>query len=107
MLWEYIKEQMLKTPKQIISENDIKLTYEEVVIFSEVFAKKLYGKKCCAVHCESEMLAGISILSCFAANVTAVPLSQRYGELHSKKILDTSIRMREMVKARRAAENNN
>lgn len=88
MLWKYIKEKMLQTPNQIISENNIQFTYEEVVIFSEVFAKKLYEKKCCAIHCESEMFAGISILACFAANVTAVPLSPRYGELHSKKILD-------------------
>ena len=29
-----------------------------------------------------------ALLACFAAGVTAVPLSKRYGELHCKKILD-------------------
>ena len=30
----------------------------------------------------------MALLSCFAAEVTALPLSQRYGELHCNKILD-------------------
>lgn len=34
------------------------------------------------------MTASITLLSCFAAGVTAVPLSTRYGDLHCQKILD-------------------
>ena len=36
----------------------------------------------------SEMSAAIALLSCFAAGVTAVPVSIRYGELHMRKIFD-------------------
>ncbi len=49
---------------------------------------KLSGIKCCAILCQSEMAASMALLSCFAAEVTALPLSQRYGELHCNKILD-------------------
>lgn len=79
---------MQSNPQQEICENDVSMTFEEMIIFAEEFSKKLKGIKCCAILCESEMAAGMALLSCFAAEVTAVPLSQRYGELHCNKILD-------------------
>ena len=88
-LWEYIKSGMLKTPSQIVCENDASITFEELVIWVENFSKNLKDIKCCAVLCGSEMAASMAILSCFAAGVTALPLSMRYGELHCNKIIDT------------------
>ena len=79
---------MRKNPYQIICENDNVLTYEEMIAFSEEFAKRLKGINCCAILCKSEMAASMALLSCFAAKVTALPLTQRYGELHCNKILD-------------------
>ena len=64
------------------------MTYEEIVVYSEVFSKKLVGEKCCAILCGSELAASMALLSCFAAQVTAVPLSARYGQAHCSKILD-------------------
>lgn len=87
-LWKYLKNRMNFNLQQTVCENDTSLTFEEMIMFAEKFAKKLRGIKCCAVLCQSEMAAGIAILSCFAAEVTAVPLSRRYGELHCNKILD-------------------
>ena len=88
-LWNFIKEHMLKNPKQQICENGASLSFEETAIWAEEFAKRLNGVECCAILCSSEMTASVSLLACFAAGVTAVPLSMRYGEAHCNKILDT------------------
>lgn len=88
-LWNYIKEHMMRTPEQTIRENSAALSFEESMIWAEGFAKKLRGFNCCAILCSSEMAAAMSLLACFAAEVTAVPLSMRYGEAHCRKILDT------------------
>lgn len=88
-LWNCLKTEMLEKPYQKICENDIDMTFEETVVFAESFAKQLSTEKCCAIICKSEMMTAISLLSCYAAGVTAVPLSLRYGELHCNKILDT------------------
>ena len=88
MLWETIKTDLLNHHNQVICEKNITLTFEDVVNFVEMFSKKIHGKKCCAILCNSEMTASFALLSCFAAGVTAVPLSTRYGDLHCKKILN-------------------
>lgn len=74
--------------QQEICENNASMTFEQIIVFAEEFSKKLKGIKCCAILCQSEMAASMALLSCFAAGVTALPLSQRYGELHCNKILD-------------------
>ena len=88
-LWEFIKAKMLSCPGQVVCENDAQMTYGELVIWAELFARKLEGIHCCAICCSSEMAASMALLGCFAADVTAVPLSVRYGEKHCSKILCT------------------
>ena len=88
-LWNEIKQKMLEHPSQAVCENGAELSYEELIVFAELFAERLSGVQCCAVLCHSEMAAAMALLGCFAAEVTAVPLSVRYGELHCNKILDT------------------
>lgn len=88
-LWKYLKNKMQPNLQQTVCEDDAAMTFEELIVFAETFSKKLKGKKCCAILCKSEMAASMALLSCFAAEVTALPLSQRYGELHCNKILDT------------------
>lgn len=88
-IWTLIKEHMMANSTQKICENEGTLSFEETVIWAEEFAKRLYGVKCCAILCSSEMVASMALLACFAAEVTAVPLSVRYGEAHCNKILGT------------------
>ncbi len=88
MLWEYVKNKMQFNMQQKVCENEASMTFEELIIFAEEFSRKLKGIKCCAILCQSEMAAGMALLSCFAAGVTALPLSQRYGELHCNNIID-------------------
>ncbi len=87
-LWNQLKNKMQSNLRQEICEDNARMTYEEVIVFAEEFAKKLRGLSCCAIMCHSEMAASMALLGCFAAEVTAVPLSERYGDLHCKKILD-------------------
>ncbi len=88
-LWNYIKSKMERNLLQTVSENDTSLTFDEIIIFAEKFSENLKGIKCCAIMCQSEMATSMVLLSCFAAGVTALPISQRYGKSHCKKILKT------------------
>ena len=82
ILWQHLRRKMLQHAHQIVSEKDAKMTYEELVIFAESLAEKLKNERCCAIYCKSELSCAMALLGCFAANVTAVPLSHRYGEKH-------------------------
>lgn len=88
-LWKYLKLNMLNHSTQVISENGAEIDFETLLIWAEDFSNKLKNYKCCAILCSSEMAAAMALLACFAAEVTAVPLSMRYGEAHCNKILDT------------------
>ena len=88
-LWHFLKEHMQCHLRQEVCENGTSATYGELIAFAESFAARLTGFRSCAVLCGSEMAASAALLSCFAAGVTAVPLSARYGEAHCQKILDT------------------
>ena len=88
-LWDFLKECMMQNSDQQVCENDASLSFEEMIVWAETFAERLKGKKCCAILCSSEMAASMALLACFAAGVTAVPLSMRYGAVHCNKILDT------------------
>lgn len=87
-LWHFIKQHMMNNPNQAVCEGGASLSFEDMAIWAENFARKLHGVKCCAILCSSEMAASMALLSCFAAEVTAVPLSMRYGVPHCNKILD-------------------
>jgi len=87
-LWNYLKSKMQHNGWQKIYENEKIISFHELIAFSEMFSQKLKGIRCCAIMCKSEMAAGMALLSCFAAGVTALPLSERYGALHCRKILD-------------------
>ena len=88
-LWNKIKEHIITHQHQRIYENDTSLSFEDIVIWAETFASRLKNVNCCAIYCNSEMAAAMSLLACFAAKVTALPLSMRYGEAHCNKILNT------------------
>lgn len=88
-LWNNIKKHLQKYPNQTVSENTASMSFEDMAIWAESFSDKLRGINCCAILCSSEMAVSMALLACFAAEVTAVPLSMRYGETHCNKILDT------------------
>lgn len=88
-LWNYLKNKMQLNLKQQICESNVSMTFEQMIAFAEEFSKNFKGVKCCGILCQSELAASMALLSCFAAGVAALPLSQRYGELLCNKTLDS------------------
>ncbi len=86
-LWKFIKEKMSERLNQTLAEDNFKMTYMELIAYSETFSRTIKNEKCCAVICSSELMAAAAILSCFCARVTCVPVSLRYGCAHCRKIL--------------------
>lgn len=84
-----IQERMTQHPKQTVCEENAEISYEELLAFIETFSGKIRNYESCAILCKSELMSAIMLLSCFAADVTAIPLSFRYGEKHYRKILKT------------------
>ena len=76
MLYDFLRKRMLQTPTQTISDEKNTLTYMEALSFAENFTGILPRQK-----------YGVLILSCIAAGVTAVPLSARYGDAHTERII--------------------
>lgn len=89
MLWEFLKEKISLSKNSLIYEEDVCITYSQLIEQAENFAKKLLKGHVYAVLCQSEQNTAVSILACFAAQAIAVPLSVRYGEKHCRRILST------------------
>lgn len=85
-LWEYIKEHMEMHLDSEIIEGGHHYTYAQVIRQVDELSQQLHAE-CYALHCRSEFHAAIGLLACFAARKTAVPLSYRYGAIHSERIL--------------------
>ena len=60
-LWNLLKENMQKTPEQIVCEGKAEMTYEELIVYAEHFSTQLKGEKCCAILCGSEMVAAMAL----------------------------------------------
>lgn len=84
-LWEYIKGKMLEHPTQTISENGVSITYENLCIFAENYAKKL-SRGTYGIICNYEMSTAMSLLACIASSNTAIPMPTRYGKKTYEKI---------------------
>jgi acyl-CoA synthetase (AMP-forming)/AMP-acid ligase II len=89
ILWNYIRRKMMETPSQTICEGSAEMTFEEMCVFAENYAKKLtapyYG-----ILCKSEMAAAMALLSCIAAGKPAILMPSRYGAEVYNKIIDRS-----------------
>ena len=71
MLWEYLKNKMQFNMQQEVCENNVSMTFEDLIIFAEEFSRNLKGIKCCAILCQSEMVASMALLS--------GPIMQKFG----------------------------
>lgn len=87
MLYEFIKHRMLEHPDQIISDDRKTLTYSEVLERAETLGIQLTEEKY-GLLCDSDFDTAISLLACFYARKTAVPLSKKYGDKHISRIIE-------------------
>lgn len=88
MLYEFLKEKMLQYPNQVISNGTESITYRELLEYAENFGKTLKEDKYGLLF-GSDLDTAKALMSCLYANKTAVLLSKRYGEAHTKRIVDT------------------
>lgn len=87
MLYEFLKEAMLKNPSKTLRDEENVITFKELIEYAESFAKKLTYHKY-GILCRSELDTAKALMSCLCAKKTAVILSHRYGDKHSKRIID-------------------
>ena len=87
MLYEFIKHRMLEHPNQIISDGSKTLTYSEALERAEELGTQLTEEKY-GLLCDSDFDTAISLLACFYARKTAVPLSKKYGDKHISRIIE-------------------
>ena len=87
-LWDYLRKKLLEHSCQTVCEGSYEISFGELVKETETFAKTLSEISCCAILCQSELMTAKAIIACFAAGITAVPLSKRYGQIHYNKILN-------------------
>lgn len=87
-LWHYIRGKLTEHSSQVICEGGYEIGFNDLAVETEKLANILSEIRCCAILCQSELMTAKALLACFAAGVTAVPLSARYGELHSRRIID-------------------
>lgn len=89
MLYEFIRHRMLEHSDQIISDGRKTLTYSEVLECAEVLGNQLTEEKY-GLLCDSDFDTAISLLACFYARKTAIPLSKKYGDKHISRIIEKS-----------------
>lgn len=87
-LWKQIKDALYAHPEQQLVSDERIMKYSDVVAYAETLASTL-SRGIFAIRCKNEMNTALAVLACFCARVTAVPLSDRYGELHCERILST------------------
>lgn len=86
LLWEEVKEHLNKYGFKSFVEGSVSYSYIDVLERVESFATTLTD--CCyGILCSSELNTAIALLSCFASNAIAIPLSYRYGEAHCNRII--------------------
>lgn len=88
MLYEFLKNKMLKNPNQVISNDTEIITYGELLEYAESFGKTLTKDKYGLLF-DSDLNTAKALLACLYANKTAVLLSKRYGDAHTQRIIDT------------------
>lgn len=88
MIGELLRESLRSHPDKTLRDESHVLTYREFLHQVEKLGESLTGQKY-GILCASELAAARGLAACLMAGVTAVPLSYRYGEQHTRKILDT------------------
>ncbi len=86
MLYNFLKQHMLRFPEQTVSNGNEIITYKQLLIQAENMGRSLVYEKY-ALLFESDFNTAKAFLACLYANKTAVILSKKYGDLHIKRII--------------------
>lgn len=87
MLYKFLKSKMLQFSNQTISDGTRTITYKELLNEAENYASNLTENKY-GILFDSDLDTAKALLACLYARKTAVMLSKKYGDLHTKRIID-------------------
>ena len=91
MLQRFIQDNLGSRTGSVFSDDTNSFPYSTILARVEVIAKALssalHRKAKCAVLCDSNLNAAISVLSCWRAEMVVIPLSMNYGERQCREIL--------------------
>ena len=85
-LWKKIKKSLELHSDQCMKADGVCMYFGDIVKYIEAWANS-FAAGIYAIRCENEINSALSLLACFCAGVTAVPLSDRYGGQHCERIL--------------------
>lgn len=86
MIYEFIRERMLRHSEQLISDETTVITYRDLLNKAERLAKNL-NDNLYVILCDEEINTAISLFACLCAGKTVAPLSQKYGEQHYNRLV--------------------
>jgi len=88
MLYSFLKKNIHLNPDSWICDEKDKISFYQLIEYAEkagnCLTKSKYG-----ILCKTELNTAKAIMACLYAHKTAVILSDRYGTLHSDKIIKT------------------
>lgn len=86
MLFEYLEAAMRRHADKTVRDETRTMTYRELVAAAKACGDQLSADKY-GLLCRSDLDTAVGLLACLYAGKTAVPLSHRYGEEHTRRIL--------------------
>lgn len=91
MIYEFLYKNAEKFFEKTVSDGFATITFRELFEYAEKYGEilKTQPERKFGILCRSELNTAKAILSCFFAGKTAVPLSLRYGDKHTRKIIDS------------------
>ena len=90
-MWSFLVAQMSKYPESVFFDVERSISYAQIIdqvqIYAESLLSRLPKKSKCCILCDNEINTAIAILSCWNADMIAIPLSKNYGEKHCESII--------------------
>jgi acyl-CoA synthetase (AMP-forming)/AMP-acid ligase II len=93
-MWRFLYERIQVFADSAVSDHITEFNYaqfaEKAVLHGKAFQSRLPSGTKCAVLCRSGLNTALALLSCWYADLVAIPMSLHYGEKHCRAILDVT-----------------
>ncbi len=90
-MWNFINECLLNHLSSTIKDGDLLFSYAQIIDLTkrhgQILKSILKPKLKCAILCNSGLNATIALLSCWYAELIAIPMSKNYGPKHYEQII--------------------
>lgn len=90
-MWNFINEYLLNHLSSTIKDGDLLFSYAQIIDLvkrhGQILKSKLKPKSKCAILCNTGINTTIGLLSCWYAELIAIPMSKNYGPKHYEQII--------------------